>query len=243
MSDKLLKVLATRLRDPEHKFLDKYAELHTEHDILFFAVRENEDVEDKCNHYHSYFEALVKPDVKHPETKYKVYFKQKGFKGNEQFSVKVMDKYGTFEENKMMTLRYLCKGKDKDTLPDVIFNTIGLTIEEIQKYHDDYWKLNAELQSKKKDKGKSFMHVVRDAFFDDPLYEKLKDIWRKGNQTHYEVHQLGFMLDEWLCQTFHTFEKLQDLPLSRKYATYLIQFVVPYDKFSRARTSASDRYF
>lgn len=42
-------------------------------------------------------------------------------------------------------LRYLCKGKDENTLPVIFENTL-ITEEEVIGYHKAYWKINAELR-------------------------------------------------------------------------------------------------
>ena len=43
---------------------------------------------------------------------------------------------------------YLCKGSDKDTLPQIIFNR---TLHDVKTLHARYWAKNAELKKKPKD--------------------------------------------------------------------------------------------
>lgn len=81
----------------------------------------------------SYKDKFLK-DIKKSFIKSNKLYKDEGQGGKRNFYVKL---YSDKELSK--GYMYLCKGKDKDTMPDIILNEGILTDKDIEHYHNLYW--------------------------------------------------------------------------------------------------------
>lgn len=107
----------------------------------FFVVKEFGGANGENPHVHCYFESDKKLDALRKD------FKRKfpGNAGNGGYSLKECDDdveaYG----------RYMCKGPDKETLPDVVARQgLRYTDEWVRDMHDQYWVNNAALMTNKR---------------------------------------------------------------------------------------------
>lgn len=131
-----------RLHDRKQEIYEKYKSVHDEGDILIVKELTSEN---KTIHYQSYWKTDIKKDA---ITKRLQRLEIKAGGSNQQYAcTKIKDT----DQDRERMIQYLCKGENKDTLPDVLFNNF-LTDEQIKDYHDEYWMENEKLKDGKKSK-------------------------------------------------------------------------------------------
>lgn len=111
---------------------------------LMYVVRE---FGEKCGeHYH----LLIHANANTIRTKFKRAWNREEYdgqlpgKGNAKWSIKKCDDEAGYK-------RYMSKGASKDEQPDVVYS-VGI---DSAMYHEDYWKINAELSAKSTRKRKA----------------------------------------------------------------------------------------
>lgn len=109
----------------------------------YFVVKENHDGENP--HVHAYLES----DKKLPALRKDFQRKFPGNQGNAGYSLKLcnddVEAYG----------RYMCKGADRDTLPDVVARQgLVYTDEWVESMHEQYWVNNDALNTNKRKRAK-----------------------------------------------------------------------------------------
>lgn len=125
------------------------------------------ETEANREHIQGYVEVLNKKNVL-PKTivdKFRKDIKKsQDLNGNSDFSVKMND--GAIEN-----IIYLCKGKGKETLPNILINNKVLE-NDIRLYRDKYWEKNEELKATD---GKKKWYKIRDEKLSEKLQKKFQD--------------------------------------------------------------------
>lgn len=117
-----------------------------------FIVKEFSDKEKE--HYHGLVEVNVTRQT--VLNWLKAALGDKFQKGNKFYSIKTTD-------DTEAARRYLSKGKDVDTLPNVIVNGIGFNPTD---YHKQYWDINTSLKTKKKKDNRTAKQMFKDYYND-----------------------------------------------------------------------------
>lgn len=75
--------------------------------------------------------------------------------GNKGYSIKVCD------DDTDAYMRYMCKGKDKNTLPRVVYRMgLDYTDDNIKRYHEQYWVNNDALMTNKRKRGELKLGLI-----------------------------------------------------------------------------------
>lgn len=102
-------------------------------------------------------------------------FKKKfpGYDGNGDFIIQPKDDLEA-------QFRYVCKGASKEAQP-VVLSKLQIPLGDIEKYHEEYWKINDELKPSVKPKTITFMREVYNNL------SKLKKEWTYGLDSDRQI--------------------------------------------------------
>ena len=97
-----------------------------------------EDADDDVKHNHIHIALESKYNIDQLRKKILKFFtnSEKPFKGNDSYS---MAKVKETEEDWKNHKQYICKGKSRETQPNVLYK-MNYTDEDIERYHNDYWE-------------------------------------------------------------------------------------------------------
>lgn len=182
-----------RLRNPEQtqKRLEDYRSIQDG----FPAFSVAEEGENGCLHYQGLVEIQI------TAASYGQKFKRKGFKGNKDYSTKQVPM-----EDKDRTLQYLCKGPDKDTAPNVVNNTLGLSYEQIWTLHQMYWTENESYTKDKLKKEDTFPMRLYTICERKVLTFKVDALGRRVPEN-IDQHKLVETILEYFCEETKVFDK------------------------------------
>lgn len=127
--------------------------------IVTFAVREVGGETEKP-HYHSIH-------LSGKTTLYDRATVKLSWKGNENHAFTMLN--SDSEEDWDECMKYLCKGPDKNTLPEVVINTFEYTDEQIQEWHDLYWKEGMKKKASDDGKKKKLTEEDKQSMFNKKL--------------------------------------------------------------------------
>lgn len=193
---------------------EKYSKLLKENFGKYIQVLEEADDEVNRTHTHSHVE---EPLLKERSIRNK-YSLATDKNKNKMFSM-------TIVRDKRKNLCYICKGKDKDTLPIVIINNL-LTTEDIEKYHRWYWEENTRLKeatgaSRPKKKPSFLENCIKEAQTD-----KYKEAWTESGFEYITQRQKRVMFS---LVTFMLGEhrKILDAMIIRRLCNGVFNVILP----------------
>lgn len=158
------------------------------------------------------------------------------------------------------SLRYLCKGpwatiKGKDTKgfnpgtrskPMVVFNNMGITEDQIEKASESFWAQFSDdvVEVKQKEKKPTFLEVVRQRWDESDIKKRLQ--YEYSMEVHHDRWFVDRMCEDiaiWLMDEFKCLDKLDDLPIQRKYASLLFKTIGTSRELLNAWKSGRDSFF
>lgn len=143
-----MKILHLRVHKDREECL-RIAEWVKTQTIRMLAVYEKDAERD---HMHIMF--ITDLSIERMRAKILERFKELKGKRNEYYGLSVKDDMEAQE-------RYLCKGEQEWSMPDIILCTHHYTDDKIRERHEQYWEINRQLREDSKNaKTESFLHYV-----------------------------------------------------------------------------------